>query len=263
MSRWNILLPIHKEENDTMMLSASDLTQTFGREIPMDGGVRVPEVLQKAELGLQYYRQLEDGKSWVIRFLGGFSGDSEINDRSQSLYSFSGHYAFPSSTNSDDIWAITLLYGNSSPLSSTIPIPGLLYFFKRGFLSGVVGFPFLSLSYQYNEYSFSMQWIGTSVSLEAAQGNPREGQIYAGWSWSQNTYILQQRVQDKDRLTADEKKAVIGIRKPLLPFLRADLQAGLSYDRSVFVGQGSFNRDRGSQNIDRESFIQASLRMFY
>lgn len=261
--RANLSLPTSIDEDHTLVYTFSEALTHLGSRISLDG-VAVPDDLQRVEVGAHYFTKLTEGRSWAIRAQGGFAGETNISSQSPMSYSVSGHYAFPSESNSEDTWAVTLFYGNAVSFGSNFPIPGILYFFKRDHFSGVLGFPLISLNWNFADgYFSSINIIGSQLNSEIAKGNPREIQYYSAFAWNQQTFVLQNRKEDQDRVTVDEKRLSLGARLPLYPFLRADLQSGVSFDRSVFAGQGSFNRDRGSVNLDRDYFVNASMRMFF
>lgn len=257
----NVSIPVFKSERDTVALIVGGGTFHMDSPVTLDSGLVIPNDLYKAEAGLQYSRRLEEkGKAIGLRGSVGYAGD-KINDRTQS-FNLIANYSFPGSAGGQ--WVTMLFISNNSPFGAYVPVPGFFYIHRTPAFTGLFGVPVLSMQWTpVNPWSFSFSAFGPAIKTEAAYGAIDQIQFFTGLGFKQQKYLLSNRVEDKDRLTFEEKSAETGLRSPLLPGVFSELKVGYSFDRSAYVGQGLFNKDSGSKNLDSSWYLKWSARIVF
>jgi hypothetical protein len=110
-------------------------------------------------------------------------------------------------------------------------------------------------------WSFSPAIFGPMVRSEVSYGSIDLVQYFAGFYWTRESYIPSTRDNDKDRLTIEEKKAAVGFRIPVWGPMIGEFQLGQAFDRSVYIGNGLFNKDGGSVSIQDDWYLSASIKV--
>jgi hypothetical protein len=247
--------PVFKTETDTLAMSANGSRIHLGEALLLDSGATLPADLYRAEIGTQYSHRLGLGKNWGLRGSFGTAGDKVGESPSFSLM---GTYAFPGN---GGLWVLSIYIANNSPLGNYIPIPGVMYFFKTANVTTVVGFPVTSVQWTpVNPWSFSFSVYGPILTTEAAYGSAEDAQFFTDFAWGQQNFILSNRVQEKDRLTIEEKKIVFGFRTPIWENARGEVQFGTAFDRSAYIGQGFFSKAGGQTPLQSDTYASWSVK---
>lgn len=244
-NKLNISAPIYKSEADTVSLSLAGSSFHLGNSLTLDSGKKVSTDLYRTEVGAQYFNQLPEKKHWGLRGSIGYAGDKPFTSSSDLTYSFSANYGFPGS--GKGYWMLTAFFSNNGPLVNYIPMPGVSYLYNTDTFTGMFGFPFTSMQWTpVFPWSFSLAIFGPTVQSEVGYGSIDRVQFFSGFYWTRQSYILSKRDNDKDRLTIEEKKAAVGFRTPVLGPMIGEFQLGQAFDRSVYIGNGLFNKNGGS-----------------
>jgi hypothetical protein len=259
-NKLNLSAPIYKSGADTVSLSLAGSSFHWSDSLALDSGKEVPADLYRTEVGVQYDKQLPEKKRWGLRGSVGYAGDKPFTNSSDSTYSLGANYGFPGS--GKGYWMLTATISNNSPLVNYIPIPGVSYLYKTDTFTGMFGFPASSIQWTpVFPWSFSLAIFGPMVRSEVSYGSIDLVQYFAGFYWTRESYILSTRDNDKDRLTIEEKKAAVGFRIPVWGPMMGEFQLGQAFDRSVYIGNGLFNKDGGSVSIEDDWYLSASIKV--
>ncbi len=255
----NISTPITKVADGLLGVSLAAGQMHIGDNVRLESGVLLPSELYRAEIGTQYFKMNTDKSSWGIRASVGFTGDEVFKNSKDG--SFGGNIYYSQAPSESGFWIFTVFVANNSPLGNYIPIPGAVYFYKTPTFTGLFGFPILSMQWTpVNPWSYGLSIFGPTVSSEVNYGSVDDIQYFANASWSQQSFILKDRINDKDRLTVEEKKIGVGVRTPVLGFIGAEFQIANSFDRRLYIGEGLFKKAGGSANFDSDWFASLGLR---
>jgi hypothetical protein len=157
---------------------------------------------------------------------------------------------------------LTAIFSNNGPLVNYIPIPGVSYLYKTDTFTGMFGLPALSIRWTpVFPWAFALAIFGPTVQSEVSYGSIDRVQFFSGFYWTRQSYIPSTRDNDKDRLTIEEKKAAVGFRTLIWGTMIGEFQLGQAFDRSVYIGNGLFNKDGGSVSIPADWYLSASIKV--
>jgi hypothetical protein len=254
--RASISVPVLKTEDKTLALKAASTTTSFEEPIKISDTASVPKTLYKAETGFQYSQQLSGYRNVSLSSSIGYTGDQTMKN---TTFSVMANYGYPTESGNFLIWSLFL--SNNSPLGNYVPIPGIMYVYKTSTFTGLFGVPAISLQWTpAPEQAYSFSFMGVSANAEAAFGNIRRFQTYLATNWTTQSYILQDRTEDKDRLSLEEKRAGMGVRTFAFGRAQLQLEGGYAFDRSAYIGQGLRNMEKGSANIDSDIYLSLSIK---
>jgi hypothetical protein len=251
-------MPIYKNDTDTISatLAASDLH--FTESLQIDSGRELPKDYLKAEIGLAFTRKLANYKTFGMRGSFGFSGD-KFQQNTQN-YNLSANYSFPTSQSS--AWVLLVLVSNNNSFGTLMPIPGFFYLFRTPTFTGLLGLPVASIQWTpLSPWSLSFSILGPQLKAEVAYGAVDAWQVYSGFSWKQQRYLLSDSATKLERLTLEEKSAELGLRRPLFGLVFSELQSGYAFDRAVYVGERLFRRTGGSSELAANWFLRWSVKV--
>ena len=227
--------------------------------VDMGNGTIVPSELYRAEVGGQYTHQLGGKRNWGLRGSYGFAGDRAFDSTQDATFSLNAQYGYPSE--SGQYWMLTAFLSSNSPFGAYVPLVGFLYFYKTPTFTGVFGFPVISMQWTpRDQYAYSLTAFGTTLNAEAAYGELKTAQYFFNAGWTNQNFTLSNRIDDRDRLTFEEKKLALGVRAFAFGMMRAELQGGYSFDRIFYIGNGVRNMRDGSKHVDASPFVGVSLK---
>lgn len=239
-------IPVYRNESHTVSTSVTNNILHLEKRVTLDSGLKLPHDFYRTELGLQYTRRLPEQRTYGLQGTFGYTGD-KFNPDTQT-YSVNANYSYPGKSGGH--WVLMLIFSNNNPLGDGVPIPGFFYVHRTQTFTGVFGLPVMSMQWTpVNPWAFSFSMLGPIIRAEASYGTIDETQFFVGLGWTQQRYMLSERVKEDDRLTFEEKRAEIGLRRPLGPKIFAELKAGYAFDRAVYIGEGLLNRDGGEDNL--------------
>ena len=258
----NFQVPLYIRESHSLSLLTQASILHLNQDLRLSTGTIIPKDYYRTELGSNYMQILPEKRSFGIRGSIGYNTNKPFIDSRDLSYSLSTSYSFPSSAQST--WVILLNLTNNGPFGNYIPIPGFIYFYRTSTFTGMFGFPFTSLQWTPSipwTYSFSI--FGLNINSEVAYGSIEHIQYLSGFSWNRQSYMLHNRVDEKDRLTFEEKKLFIGIRSPIFNILSSEFQMGDLFGRSVYVGNKLSHKDGGEAKIDSGLYASWTVKMIF
>lgn len=258
-NKMNLSAPIYKSGQDTVAMSLAAGELHLGKLLVLDSGTTVPQDLYRFELGVQDYHQLENQKSWSGRASVGYAGDKPFETARDLTYSFNANYGFPGSGRG--YWILSVFFSNNSPIGNFVPIPGFGYLYRSNSFTGLFGFPITAIQWTPAfPWVFSMALFGPTIQAEAAVGTVDHLQSFLGYYWTRQNYIPSERVNSDDRLTLEEMKVGVGLRTLLWSSILGEIQIGRTFERSIFIGEGVFNKDGGSTTLNPDWYVALSLK---
>ncbi|MFN3454725.1 MAG: hypothetical protein ACK41T_07150 [Pseudobdellovibrio sp.] len=259
-NKLSLIVPVKKSREEYLALSANLGHMDLKKSLLLSNGGVIPDQYYRAEVGAQYSHQLQGFKNWGFRSTIGYAGDRSVEKMRDATFALNVHYAVPSS-DAKALWMYNVFLSNNGPFGNYIPIPGIVYLYKTDTFSGLIGFPITSLQWNFNnKWGYSLFFLGPSVSSEVSFGSVTETQYIFQAAWTNQSYILHNRVEKKDRLTFEEKKISLGVRTFAFDKLKAEIQAGYVFDRITFAGQGMRNMEKGYVKIPADWFVSWNLK---
>ena len=252
-------LPLTKLYKGLLSTSLRYGQTRFDQDVTLNSGAPVDQDLYQFEFGLNYNRPLKGKKNFNLRANYGYRGDriggSDYN------YSLMTGYSYPTESKKGR-WQYFLMFSNNGPLGNNIPIPGFMYFYRTSTMNILVGLPILSFQWTPAETQFgvSAALFGPFYNLELSYGLVDELQYFAFTRWKQENFILSTRTDEEDRLNIYEKVTGLGLRTVLMNRnVGLELRAGVSQDRKLYLGNGLFNNDKGSLDLEDTAFIKVMI----
>lgn len=249
-------VPLMRSKKGIIAASIRYGVTQFDKDLTLSSGTRVDDKLEQFVFGLNYNKPLANKKNFNIRAQYGYRGDriggSDYN------YSLMTGYSYPTESKKGR-WQYFLMFSNNGPLGNNIPIPGVMYFYRTPTINLLVGLPILSFQWspENSKFGVSSSFFGPFYNLEITYGLADEFQYFAFTRWKQENFILSDRTEDEDRLNIYEKISGVGARTVVMNrSLGLELRAGLSNDRKLYMGNGLFNKDKGSLDLRDSQFIK-------
>jgi hypothetical protein len=225
-----------------------------------DSGRGFPKQLWDLRAGILYRRDIAPGWAGGAGITVSSPSDKPFRDGREVTYSVLGFLQTPTWVEGDN-WLFTLSY---SPVGeSRYPVPGVAYQWNpSGRLQATIGVPTAVTWRPTDRLRFDAGWVPlrrvrAQVTWEAA----RCVEVFAGFEWWNEAYLLTGR-QDKDeQLFYYEKRIPAGVRFHVLPNGVLDVAAGYGFDRLYFTGRDY--GDRGHDRIDVAPGVFLQVRFAY
>ena len=249
-------VPVVKTNERMITIKGASGIVSFEEPILISGVSTVPKTLYKAEAGFQYSQQLPGFKNFSVSSTIGYTGDQVMKN---TTFSALLNYGYPTETGNFLIW--NLFISNNSPLGNYVPIPVIMYIYKTPTFTGLFGVPAISLQWTPSPgQAYSFSFMGINANAEAAFGQIRVIQTYLTTNWNTQSYIMENRLEDKERLSLEEKKVGLGVRSFIFRRAQVQLEAGYAFDRAAYVGEGLRNMKGGSTKMSDDTYMSLSLK---
>jgi hypothetical protein len=208
-----------------------------------------PDQLWDVRLGATYRHLFDNG--WIAG--GSFNFGSASNEPFHSINELTvGLNAFlrvPSGEH--NAWLFSLSYSPTGELS--FPIPGVAYMWvPNDDFRMNVGLPFMVWYRPIEDVTLEASYmLLTTIHARATYRVCKPVRVYLGFDWSNESWFIVPRPDDKDRLFYYEKRLSVGAQTNLGHTFLFDVSTGYVFDREYFEGHNrnssSFNRvDVGS-----------------
>ncbi|MFL5785825.1 MAG: hypothetical protein ACJ76H_14500 [Bacteriovoracaceae bacterium] len=249
--------PLWKKDHSSFTSSLSAGTIQLNEAVSVPNGHAVSE-LHRVEAGGQYSATTESKKIYGLRGSIGSASDHPFATRREFIFTVNSFYV-PTPKSQDSLWMYTVFLSNNSPIGNYIPIPGFIYFMKKETFTGMFGLPFMSL-----QWTPSKKWLYSAsiflTNIKASATYLFSGRTQAGINFAniQQTFLREDRTNIRDRLFFNERRIYAHARQILALNLVAELQSGLSFDRSLSEGQ-RFNDTSWRRDLGRSWFVGTSL----
>lgn len=194
--------------------------------------------LRDIQVGAAYSYQIEEKRMASISASFGSASDQPFKDSNVNTVSATALYTFPSSET--ESWLLLLNYSNNRPILNNIPLPGFAYIYAPSKeFRGTFGVPFASIYWQFiPQWSLTLFTVAPWVAkAQVAYSIAGPFQVFTGVDFSQMTYLQYGRVNKKERLYYDEKKAFIGAKSPLNQIFFVEIEAGYAFGRQLFAAE--------------------------
>lgn len=258
----NLSAPLYKGDGYSLGGSLAGGQLHLGDGIKLDSGKELPAELYRYEIGFQYFQPLSDKRMLGVRASAGYSGDKPSSAGKDLSYSLNMFYGFPGEGNG--YWMLMVFMANNSPLVNYLPIPGVVYLYRTPTFTGMFGFPILSMQWTpAGALSYSLSLFGLTLQSEVAYGARDQYQIFTGYSFNRQSYILSDRIEEKDRLSIQDQKVALGFRFPIKKKAEIEFKAGRSFDRSIYIGNGFNDKSKGLTTVESDSFANLSLKFAF
>lgn len=225
-----------------------------------DSGLSFPDELWNIRIGKNYIYQFSNGWTGGLNVNIGSASDQPFGDFRNYNFGAIGFVSIP--VEDRDAWNLALVYMPMSQIP--FPIPSVAYQWNPSDqFSMNIGLPF-EVSYRPTE-QLSLEasyMLLTTVHTQVTYRWTDEWKSYVAFDWENQSWFLDQRVADDERLFLYEMRIVTGIQKRFRSNFTIDIVTGYVFDRYFFNGQGFEDRNHDRIDIDSGTFIavEAALR---
>lgn len=251
--------PLYKDEQNLLLLNGSVQHHSFqGSAVFPDSGETFPEQLWNIRLGPTYLRKLNDG--WMLGLISSvnIASDAPFEQARDVNANFIAFLRVPS--NDNNAWLFSLFY---SPLSEiAFPVPGVAYQWKPTDEWNInLGVPF-GINYRPSCWSFDFNWMPVrNFRVQAAYQITDALQFYGRYQWTNDSWFLTSRTEDRDRLFYYEMTLTAGLRYQLGERVFAEVGAGYAFDRFFFQGRNYDDSNNNRIDLAAGLLIQAGISM--
>lgn len=219
-----------------------------------------PDELWDVRFGASYRHLFENG--WIAGAnvsLGSASNEPfhSVNELTAGVNAF---LRVPSGEH--NAWLFSLSYSPTGELS--FPIPGVAYVWvPSDQLRMNIGLPFMVMWRPLDDLTFDFSYmLLTTIHARATYRVCPPVRVYAGFDWSNESWYIVPRADDKERLFYYEKRLSVGAQTNLGRAFLLDVSTGYVFDRNYFEGRNYNDRHFNRVDIDGAPFLslQAQLR---
>lgn len=250
--RLDVIVPLYQTREHHFSMSITGAELKFGERLVLsDSNTLVPEKFYRSDMGLSYTHTDEKETTWGVRGSVGYATDKPFSNSRDMIFNLNATYSRPGEE--DSRWIYFLFISNNS-FVNYVPIPGFVYFYKTPTFIGMFGLPFISLVWMpVQPWSFMFSAFGPNITTEAIYSLGPKTQWAAGYSFSQQSYLRDNREDREDRIFFMEQRLYAAFRTPVSEKLMSELQVGHNFERRVFEGEG-FTDDEGGEAALRNSW---------
>lgn len=258
-------IPVWKSESSQFSVGLRDHVFRLSDELRLPGSsVIVPKELRSSELSLGYSTRRGEQEFVGGRFSFGSASDRAFEGSRTTSVGATVFWSYPSRESPSRRWILSLNYSNNNSFT-TLPIPGFAYSIQEEGFIGVFGLPFAFVRWvpwPDRPWTVTCFYLLTTLNAEIAYGPPFMN-VFARFDWGQETWMRADRERLEDRLTYDEKRALVGGRMPVTKWLMLEGEAGFAFERSFFEGKSRFKKSTGDRFLDQTGYSKLSLRAVF
>lgn len=256
----SVTTPVWSEKGRSFVSSVNAGTLKFNERIRTPDGDRIGE-LHRFEISGQYTIMSPDKSMKSFRGTVGSAGDKPFSSSREYIFSANAFYVPPS--DSDNKWIYVMFISNNNSFLNYVPIPGVIYLYKKEKFTGLFGLPFLSFQWTPSErWLYSVSFFVTNFRTSIGHTFETKTQLSANFLISQQTFLRENREELRDRLFFADKRLFLSLRHPFSDDVSVELQGGQSFDRSLREGK-RFNETDWRRDLGRSWYSSAMVNVSF
>ena len=232
---FSLAYPLWVDLPNRLMITASVRNRLIDTDaILPDSHQPYPSELWNAQAGLMYMRQLSGDRMLGGGVSVGSASDHPFASIREMNVSMNAMYRIPSGER--NAWMFMVMYSPTSEIQ--FPIPGVSYSYNPSDqFHANIGLPFM-LSYKPNDrWSFVASYMLIhTIHVKATYKITERVNAFAGYDWSNEVYMLRDRIVDSDRFFLYDQRVTLGLDFPITSWLSAELVGGYAFNRFSFSG---------------------------
>ncbi len=253
-------VPVRETATETIFgtATARSLSVRSNAVLP-DDRVRLPAQLWDIQAGGLYVGQLGGGESWGVGGTVGSASDRPFHSGRELLVNGLAFYRSPSGDR--DAWLYYVVSATNGQVGRNIPVPGVAYEFTRERLSGVVGFPFVTLNYTPADLVRAEFYYAPLTDLTAKLlVGPADGlRGYGGFAWVNQSWFRAGRANRDDLLFLYEKRLEAGVKWAARPRVHLQAGGGYAFDRYFVENTGFSLTGRNRVDVAPGPYVSVQL----
>jgi hypothetical protein len=222
-----------------------------------------PNSLWEIQAGGAYVQQVADGESWGLCLAAGSASDRPFHTIHEATVS--GLAFWRSQTESNNAWLFYVVSVTNGQVGQNIPIPGVAYEFHADQLDGVIGLPFLSVTYRPTDVlEFDLNYAAiTDVRARASLCVAPGTRVFAGFAWDSDSWLPADRPDHREQLFYYEKRLEGGLVWALREHFDFVLTGGYAFDRYFLESRGFTLEGHNHLALAPGPFVAVQLDVHY
>jgi hypothetical protein len=255
---FSLAYPLWIDLPNTLMITAGVKNRMIDTDaILPDSHKAYPSELWNAQVGLMYMRQLSGDRMLGGGVTLGSASDHPFASINEMNVSMNAMYRIPSGEH--NAWMFMLMY---SPMGEiAFPIPGVFYSYNPSDqFHANIGLPFMFTYKPTDRWTFEASYMLIhTIHVKATYKIAERLNVFGGYDWSNESYMLEERTNDKDRFFLYDQRVTLGLEIPVTSWLTAQLIGGYAFDRYSFIGQQWNSTGTDRVDIDPGPFVSLSV----
>jgi Domain of unknown function (DUF6268) len=254
--------PAWRNETDAVMWSAHVRASIFNTDAVLsDSGREFPDTLWNVGVGASYMHRFDNGWSAGGMINVGSASDRPFDSFRDMNIGVGGFLRIPTSERSG--WMLGAMYSATGEVP--FPIPIVSYSWQPNDEFGMnIGLPFSVRWRPIEELLFDLSYTPIRNVHARASYRLLDGLgIYGGFDWTNEAYLLADRVDDRERFFYYEKTLSTGLRYDLDPTSAIDLSGGYAFDRFYFTGRQWSDQQHDRIDVGNGLFLSLRLQVRY
>ena len=257
-------VPAWQTATDGLFINAS--VKTLGiqtQAVFTDDRELIPNRFWDVQLGGTYVRQLSSDTSIGISMAFGSASNKPFESIREDTISALAFYR--TAQNENDAWLFYLMSMTNGQIGRNIPIPGVAYEFERDVLQGIVGFPFVSLTYKpFDSWKFQLYFAPiTDLRATTTYSITDRWSVASGFIWDNQSYFRAERNRRHEFLFLYEKKLESSLQYNVTSRINFNLTGGYAFDRFFVENHGFGLRGRNRTDIGSGPYSGCQLNFNY
>lgn len=222
-----------------------------------------PNSLWEVQAGGAYIQQVATGESWGLCLAAGSASDRPFHTIHEATVS--GLAFWRSQTESNNAWLVYVVSTTNGQVGQNIPIPGAAYEFHSDRLDGVIGLPFLSLTYRPTDVlQLDLNYAAiTDVRARASWLVADPVRVFAGFAWDSESWLPADRPDHRQQLFYYEKRLEGGLVWALREHFDFVLTGGYAFDRYFLESRGFTLKGHNHLALAPGPFVALQLDVHY
>jgi hypothetical protein len=253
--------PVWTDKPNIVMISGGVKNRLIKTDAVMsDSRQPYPENLWDTRLGVMYLRPLDGGRMVCVGVNVGSASDRPFGSIEEMNASVMAMYRRPSGER--NAWTFGVMYSPTSELQFPIPMVSFNWKPSDQFQANL-GLPFSFCYRPDDRWTFEASYMPIhTINSRCSYRVTDWLKVVGGYCWSNEIYMLYDRVDVNDRFFLYDQRVTLGLESPLARWMTVELTGGYAFDRFSYIGRqwDSVQRDRVEMSNGPFLMFGASLR---
>jgi hypothetical protein len=256
----SVACPVWQDACNEWSVSAHVRAETFDTHAILPNSLRpFPDDLWNIHFGTTYRHQFDNG--WIAGGTAHFGSASDqpfhsINELTVGLNAF---LRIPQGEH--NAWLFTLNYSVNGELN--FPVPGVAYFWAPSEqFHALVGLPLQIWWRPVDDLTLDLSYMLIhNIRARATYRLCGPVRIYGGYEWTNESYYLADRTDDRERFFYYAQRLVAGVQAHLNRHWSFDVSSGYVFDRHYFQGVSYTNSQFDRINVGDGPFLSGQVQL--
>ena len=252
----NVLVPVYQDSTDEWHLNAHVRAGYYDTNaILPTSNIAFPNELYSIGFGAGYRHLFAN--DWIagVNVNVGSASDKPFSNINVIQGGINAFVRIPSGET--NAWLLSINY---SPLSEIgFPIPGVAYLWAPSpQFNAAIGLPMFIMYRPLEDLAITMSYAPIrNIHAQATYRIWRQMRVYVSYSWSNESYFLADREDDRSRLFYYDQRLTTGLQYNVNQSILVDVSGGYAFDRFFFQGESFQDSHDDRVNVGDGFFVTA------